>query len=78
LEGLCFYKSFVSNFEFWRKDLVLVHGFLIVFLRLLNIDPELAMEFSEVSDQFLSFQRSKFLFEMNSKSWIVTLVSKEW
>jgi hypothetical protein len=30
--------------------LVLVHGLLIVFLGLLNIDLEFAMEFSEVSD----------------------------
>jgi hypothetical protein len=50
LEELCFYKSFVSNLEFQRRDLVLVHGLLIVFLGLLNIDPEFAMEFSEVSD----------------------------
>jgi hypothetical protein len=49
-EELRFYKSFVSNLEFRRRDLVLVCGLLIVFLGLLNIDPELAMEFSEVSD----------------------------
>jgi hypothetical protein len=50
LEKLCFYKSFVSNVEFRRRDSVLVRGLLIVFLGLLDIDPELAMEFSEVSD----------------------------
>jgi hypothetical protein len=49
-EKLCFYKSFVSNLEFQRRDPVLVCGLLIVFLGLLNIDPEFAMEFSEVSD----------------------------
>jgi hypothetical protein len=50
LEEFCFYKSFVSNLELWRRDPVLVCGLLIAFLGLLNIDPELAMEFSEVSD----------------------------
>jgi hypothetical protein len=50
LEELCFYESFVSNLEFWRRDLVLVCGLLIAFLGLLNIDPEFAMEFSEVAD----------------------------
>jgi hypothetical protein len=50
LEELCFYESFVSNLEFQRRNPVLVRGLLIVFLGLLNIDPELAMEFSEVSD----------------------------
>jgi hypothetical protein len=49
-EELFFYKSFVSNLEFWRRDPVLVHGLLIVFLGLLNIDLELAIEFLEVSD----------------------------
>jgi hypothetical protein len=49
-EELHFYKSFVSNLEFWRRDPVLVHRLLIAFLGLLNIDLELAMEFSEVSD----------------------------
>jgi hypothetical protein len=50
LEELCFYKSFVSDLEFQRRDLVLVRGLLIAFLGLLNIDPEFAMEFLEVSD----------------------------
>jgi hypothetical protein len=50
LEELRFYKSFVSNLEFWRRDSVLVRGLLIAFLGLLNIDPEFAMEFLEVSD----------------------------
>jgi hypothetical protein len=50
MEELCFTKSFVSNLEFQRRDPVLVCGMLIAFLGLLNIDPELAMEFSEVSD----------------------------
>jgi hypothetical protein len=49
-EELCFYKSFVFNLEFHRRDLVLVHGLLIAFLGLLNINPEFAMEFLEVSD----------------------------
>jgi hypothetical protein len=49
-EELCFYKSFVSNLEFQRWDPVLVRGMLIVFLGLLNIEPEFAMEFLEVSD----------------------------
>jgi hypothetical protein len=49
-EELRFYKSFVSNLEFWRRDPVLVRRMLIAFLGLLNIDPELAMEFSEVGD----------------------------
>jgi hypothetical protein len=50
LEELRFYKSFVSNLEFQRRDPILVCRLLIAFLGLLNIDPELAMEFSEVSD----------------------------
>jgi hypothetical protein len=50
LEELCFYESFVSNFEFQRRDLVLVRGLLVAFLGLLDIDPELAMEFLEVGD----------------------------
>jgi hypothetical protein len=50
LEELRFYKSFVSNLEFQRRDSVLVHGLLIAFLGLLNIDLELAMESSEVGD----------------------------
>jgi hypothetical protein len=50
LEELRFYKSFVSNLEFRRRDLVLVHRLLIVFLGLLNIDLKLAVEFLEVSD----------------------------
>jgi hypothetical protein len=33
-----------------RRDSVLVHGLLIAFLGLLNIDPEFAIEFSEVGD----------------------------
>jgi hypothetical protein len=49
-EELCFYESFVSNLEFRRRDLVLVRRLLIAFLGLLNIDRELAMEFSEVGD----------------------------
>jgi hypothetical protein len=50
LEELRFYKSFVSNLEFQRRDSVLVPELLITFLGLLNIDLELAMEFLEVSD----------------------------
>jgi hypothetical protein len=50
LEELCFYKNFVSNLEFWRRDPVLVCGLLIAFLGLLDIDPELAMKFLEVGD----------------------------
>jgi hypothetical protein len=49
-EELHFYKSFVSNLEFRRRDPVLVHRLLIAFLGLLNIDPKFAMEFLEVSD----------------------------
>jgi hypothetical protein len=49
-EELRFYKSLVSNLEFRRRDSVLVRGLLVAFLGLLNIDPELAMEFSEVGD----------------------------
>jgi hypothetical protein len=49
-EELCFYKSFVSNLELWRRDLVLVCGLLIAFLGLLNIDLEFAIKFLEVSD----------------------------
>jgi hypothetical protein len=50
LEELRFYESFVSNFAFQRRDSVLVRGLLVAFLGLLNIDPELAMELSEVGD----------------------------
>jgi hypothetical protein len=50
LEELRFYKSFVSNLEFWRRDSVLFCRLLIAFLGPLDIDPELAMEFSEVGD----------------------------
>jgi hypothetical protein len=50
LEELRFYKSFVSNLEFRRRDPVLVRGLLVAFLGLLDIDPELAIEFSEVGD----------------------------
>jgi hypothetical protein len=50
LEELCFYKSFVSNLELQRRDLVLVRRLLIAFLGLLNIDLEFAMEFLDVSD----------------------------
>jgi hypothetical protein len=50
LEELRFYKSFVSNLEFQRRDPVLVCGLLIAFLGLLNIDLEFAIEFLEVSD----------------------------
>jgi hypothetical protein len=35
-EELRFYESFVSNFEFRRRDLVLVRGLLVAFLGLLN------------------------------------------
>jgi hypothetical protein len=49
-EELRFYKSFVSDLEFQRRDPVLVHKMLIVFLGLLNIDLEFGMEFLEVSD----------------------------
>jgi hypothetical protein len=49
-EELRYYKSFVSNLEFQRRDPVLVRGLLVAFLGLLNIDLELAMEFSEVGD----------------------------
>jgi hypothetical protein len=49
-EELHFYKSFVSNLEFQRRDPVLVRGLLIAFLGLFDIDPEFAMEFLEVSD----------------------------
>jgi hypothetical protein len=49
-EELCFYKSFVSSLELWRRDPVLVCGLLIVFLKLLNIDSEFAMVFLEASD----------------------------
>jgi hypothetical protein len=47
---LRFDKSFVSSLEFRKRDLVLVCRLLIAFLGLLNIDLELAMEFSEVGD----------------------------
>jgi hypothetical protein len=49
-EELRFYKSFVSNLEFQRRDPVLVRRLLVASLGLLNIDPKLAMEFSEVGD----------------------------
>jgi hypothetical protein len=49
-EELHFYKSFVSNLEFQRRDPVLVCGLLIALLGLLNIDPEFVMEFLKVSD----------------------------
>jgi hypothetical protein len=49
-EEFHFYKSFVSNLEFRRRDPVLVCGLLIAFLGLLDIDLEFAIEFLEVSD----------------------------
>jgi hypothetical protein len=50
LEKLRFYKSPVSNPEFWRRDLILVCRLLIAFLGFLNIDLEFAIELLEVSD----------------------------